>query len=155
MKIFNKEISISCPLEGKVSPLEYCPDEIFSKGLAGEGVVIFPTGNTVYAPYDAKIEFIFKSKHAIVLKGSGIESLIHIGLDTNVLKGKGFTLLVETGQTVKQGEKLIEFDPIVLKESQCIDVTAFVFTNLNRKDITVNKYGIVMANELFMKVERK
>ena len=75
MGVFKKEIQVNCPIEGKVYPLEYCPDEVFSKGMTGEGVVIFPTGNRVVAPIDGKINFIFSSKHSIVLKcGFGHES---------------------------------------------------------------------------------
>ncbi|MCI9130883.1 PTS sugar transporter subunit IIA [Thomasclavelia cocleata] len=155
MGIFKKKIEIYCPIEGKVSPLEYCPDEVFSKGMTGEGVVIFPTGNIVYAPYDCKVEFIFESKHAIALKGSGIECLIHVGLDTNVLKGDGFKVFVEAGENVKQGDKLIEFDIMVLKKYHCIDATPFVFTNLNRRDITIDQYGMVDANIPFITIERK
>lgn len=155
MGIFKKKIGINCPIEGKVSPLEYCPDEVFSKGMTGEGVVIFPTGNIVYAPYDCKVEFIFESKHAIALKGSGIECLIHVGLDTNSLKGDGFKVFVEAGENVNQGDKLIEFDIMVLKKYHCIDATPFVFTNLNRRDITVDQYGMVDANIPFITIERK
>lgn len=154
MKLLKKEIQINCPIEGKVCPLEYCPDDIFSKGMTGEGVVIFPTGNKVVAPIDAKINFIFTSKHAIVLKGEGIELLIHVGLDTNKLKGQGFRVFVESNQSVRQGDVLLTFDSSILKEHHCIDATPFVFTNLNRKNITVNKYGMVDLNEPFMIVER-
>ena len=153
--MFNKKIIVYCPIEGRVSPLEYCPDDVFSKGMTGEGVVIFPTGNAVYAPIDAKVEFIFEYKHAIALKGNGIEFLIHVGLDTNALKGLGFKVLVESGQKVKQGDKIMEFDSNVLKANHCIDATPFVFTNLNRRDITVDNYGMVNANEPFISIERR
>ncbi len=155
MGLLKKSIEINCPIEGEVCPLEYCPDEIFSKGMAGEGVVIFPTGNKVYAPFDGKIEFIFESKHAIALKGHGIECLIHVGLDTNILKGTGFEVFVEPGQNVKQGDVLLEFDSHILKKNHCIDVTPFVFTNLNRRNIIVHRYKKVKANESFITIERK
>lgn len=152
--MFKKEIQVNCPIEGKVCPLEYCPDEVFSKGMTGEGVVIFPTGNQVVAPIDAKVNFIFPAKHAIVLKGNGIEFLIHVGLDTNILEGKGFKVFVEANQSVKQGDVLLEFDSAVLNENHCIDATPFVFTNLNRRNIVVNKYGMVDLNEPFIEIER-
>ena len=97
MGVFKKEIQVNCPIEGKVYPLEYCPDE-------------FPTGNRVVAPIDGKINFIFSSKHAIVLKGQGIEFLIHVGLDTNQLNGDGFKIFVDPDQVVKQGDILLTFD---------------------------------------------
>lgn len=155
MGLLKKVTEVNCPIEGKVYPLEYCPDEVFSKGLTGEGVVIFPTDNKVYAPIDGKIEFIFEAKHAIALKGHDIECLIHVGLDTNILKGIGFEVFVESGQNVKKGDILLEFDSHILKENHCIDVTPFVFTNLNRKDITVHQYNMVKANDPFITIERK
>ena len=154
MGVFKKEIQVNCPIEGKVYPLEYCPDEVFSKGMTAEGVVIFPTGNRVVAPIDGKINFIFSSKHAIVLKGQGIEFLIHVGLDTNQLNGDGFKIFVDPDQVVKQGDILLTFDSEILKKHRCIDATPFVFTNLNRKNITVNRYGMVNLNEPFIIVER-
>lgn len=154
MGIFKKEIKVNCPIEGKVCPLECCPDDVFSKGMTGEGVVIFPTGNQVVAPIDAKVSFVFESKHALALSGQGIEFLIHVGLDTNKLKGEGFNMLVKAGQTVKQGDVLLTFDSNELKSNHCIDATPFVFTNLNRKEITVNKYGMVEVNEPFIVIER-
>ena len=137
MGVFKKEIQVNCPIEGKVYPLEYCPDEVFSKGMTGEGVVIFPTGNRVVAPIDGKIEF-----------------LIHVGLDTNQLNGDGFKIFVDPDQVVKQGDILLTFDSEILKKHRCIDATPFVFTNLNRKNITVNRYGMVNLNEPFIIVER-
>ena len=155
MGLFKRKVEISCPIGGKVSPLEYCPDNVFSKGITGEGCVIFPTDNKVYAPFDAKIEFVFDLKHALVLKGQGIECLIHVGLDTNSLRGEGFEVFVEPNQNVKKGELLLQVDFQILKKNKCIDVTPLVFTNLNRRDITVNKYGMVEANEPFITIERK
>ena len=140
MGLLSKKVKVFCPISGRVSPLEYCPDEVFSKGMTGEGVVIFPTKHEVYAPFDATIEFVFESKHAIALKGNGIECLIHVGLETNQLKGKGL---------------LLTFDSEVIKNHNCIDATPFVFTNLHRKDFTVTKYGNVNANEEFITVERR
>ena len=136
MGVFKKEIQVNCPIEGKVYPLEYCPDEVFSKGMTGEGVVIFPTGNRVVALIDGKI------------------NLIHVGLDTNQLNGDGFKIFVDPDQVVKQGDILLTFDSEILKKHRCIDATPFVFTNLNRKNITVNRYGMVNLNEPFIIVER-
>lgn len=155
MGLLSKKTKVFCPISGRISPLEYCPDEVFSKGMTGEGVVIFPTKHEVYAPFDATVEFVFESKHAIALKGSGIECLIHVGLETNQLKGKGFDVKVTQNQKVKQGDLLLTFDSEVIKNHNCIDATPFVFTNLHRKDFTVTKYGNVNANEEFITVERR
>ncbi|HRM91134.1 MAG TPA: PTS glucose transporter subunit IIA [Thomasclavelia ramosa] len=88
------------------------------------------------------------------MKGQGIEFLIHVGLDTNQLNGDGFKIFVDPDQVVKQGDILLTFDSEILKKHRCIDATPFVFTNLNRKNITVNRYGMVNLNEPFIIVER-
>lgn len=155
MGIFNKKLIVTCPIEGRVSPLECCPNRIFSKGMAGEGVVIFPTDNVVYAPMDATVEFVFETKHAIALKGKGLECMIHVGIDSYMLDGLGFEVLVEPGQKVKQGDIMMKFDLNILRYNHCMDATPLIFTNLDRSDITVNKYGKVDANEPFISIERR
>lgn len=77
-----------------------------------------------------------------------------MGLDTNQLNGDGFKIFVDPDQVVKQGDILLTFDSEILKKHRCIDATPFVFTNLNRKNITVNRYGMVNLNEPFIIVER-
>ena len=102
---------INAPLTGRVAPINEAPDEIFAQKMMGDGIVIFPTENILVAPVSGKITMIFPSKHAIGIKTSDdVEILIHIGLDTVKLEGKPFTLLVNEGQEVKQGDKLMEID---------------------------------------------
>lgn len=150
---FKKKYEVTNPIEGKVCNLESCPDQIFSQGLAGEGVVIFPYGNKVYAPIDAKVDFVFETKHAIALRSKGVECFIHVGIDTAKLKGKGFDVKVNPGDYVKQGDLLLEFDSNVLKAQKCIEATPLVFPNLGRKDITIIKEGNVEANEVILEVK--
>ena len=99
------------PLAGKVIPLSEVNDQTFAAGLLGQGVAIEPTGNKVVAPSDSKIEAIFPTGHALALHTEeGLDVLIHIGLDTVKLDGKYFHVKASVGQTVKQGDVLIEFD---------------------------------------------
>jgi beta-glucoside PTS system EIICBA component len=94
-----------------VIPLSEVPDEVFSSGAMGQGVAIEPSDNQLYAPFDGNVVMIAPTKHAIGLRSeSGVELLVHIGLDTVKLDGKPFTLHVEDGAKIKKGDLLITFD---------------------------------------------
>ena len=98
----------------------------------GDGFVVFPEDNVVYAPCDASVEVVFPSKHAIGLKSEkGIELLIHVGLDTVSLNGEGFTTFVEVGDKVKKGQKLLEFDAEFIKSKGLQTATPVVITNMS------------------------
>lgn len=128
--------TIKAPLAGKAAPVTEAPDEIFAQKMMGDGMVIFPTGNCLVAPIDGEISMIFPTKHALGIKDSnGLELLIHIGLDTVKLDGKPFTLLVEQGQKVKQGEKLMEIDFKMIEEAGCSTATPLVITSQNEFEI--------------------
>lgn len=96
---------------GKVVPIAEVPDEVFAQKILGDGLGIWPEDEVVVAPADAKVTVTMDdSKHAIGLKlGNGMEILIHIGLDTVNMKGDGFSYFVNTGDSVKAGDKLISF----------------------------------------------
>lgn len=105
------QIEISSPIKGKVIPLSQVPDGAFSGGEMGKGVGIEPAEGKVYAPFDGTVDMLFDTKHAIGLSSAdGVELLIHIGLDTVELNGQGFTAHVKTGDPIKKGQLLIEFD---------------------------------------------
>lgn len=128
--------TIKAPLAGKAAPVTEAPDEIFAQKMMGDGMVIFPTGNCLVAPIDGEISMIFPTKHALGIKDSnGLELLIHIGLDTVKLDGIPFTLLVEQGQKVKQGEKLMEIDFKMIEEAGCSTATPLVITSQNEFEI--------------------
>lgn len=105
-------LEVVAPLTGKVVPLEQVPDPAFAQKAMGEGVAIEPTEGKVVAPFDGKVaHLIDKSKHAVILEhASGVQVLIHIGVNTVSLKGEGFKAHVSTGDEVKAGQLLIEFD---------------------------------------------
>ncbi len=110
-------IVIYSPLTGVVDSLSKAPDEAFASGMMGVGAVIEPLGELVYAPDDGQVTFIFDTKHAVgFLTDSGVQLLIHIGIDTVNLKGEGFDVLVENGQKVKKGTPLLRLDLDYLKE---------------------------------------
>lgn len=105
-------LEVVAPLTGKVVPLGQVPDEAFAQKAMGEGIAIEPTEGKVVAPFDGKVaHLIEKSKHAVILEhASGAQVLIHIGVNTVSLKGEGFKAHVSTGDVVKAGQLLIEFD---------------------------------------------
>jgi len=107
-----ESLEITAPIPGTVIELNQVPDPAFAGGHMGEGVAIEPTEGSVYAPFDGKIVHIMdKSKHAIIIEHkSGIQVLIHVGIETVSLKGNGFILHVKNGTKVSQGQLLLEFD---------------------------------------------
>lgn len=112
------------PLAGRVIPLSEVHDQMFAKGLLGQGVAIEPSGERVVAPSDAKVEAIFPTGHAVALHtNEGLDVLIHVGLDTVKLEGKHFRVHAAVGDTVKRGDVLIEFDRDAIL-SEGYDVTA-------------------------------
>ena len=106
-----KTAIIYSPVSGIAADLSTAPDEGFAGKMMGDGAVVTPTEGTVYAPADGEVEFIFDTKHAIGFQtDSGIPMLLHMGIDTVKLEGKGFEILVTEGQKVKKGEPMMKLD---------------------------------------------
>ena len=126
-------IELHAPIEGTAVALADVPDPIFAAGKLGEGVAIEPTGTTVAAPAAGKVAATYPSGHAVGLKlENGIELLIHVGLDTVNLDGKGFSVKVAKGDVVAAGDALIEFDPEVIKEAGYPLITPVIVTNTRK-----------------------
>ena len=129
--INSEPVSIKAVVSGKVIDISDVPDEMFSMKMMGDGVAIEPNGDTIKAPADAEITMVFEeSKHAVGLRfKNGAEMLIHIGIDTVGLKGKGFTLLTKQGAQVKTGDPLVKIDRKVIKQAGLKDVVVMAITN--------------------------
>ena len=126
----NKEIKN--PLSGKVLPLSKVEDAVFSSGAMGNGIAIDPTDNKVYAPFDGTVEFIAETKHAIGLKSDdGVELLIHVGMDTVKMNGKGLDVKTKVNERVKEGDSLLEFDRNEIQKEGYSLITPVVITNSN------------------------
>ena len=111
---------VTSPATGKTHPLEQVPDPAFAEKMLGDGLAVEPTSPYIVAPFEGTVTSLHQALHAITLKHEQVEILIHIGIESVALKGKGFKALVQNGQTVKQGDKLIEFDPEFLtKNTPC------------------------------------
>ncbi|MGY4857465.1 glucose PTS transporter subunit IIA [Cryobacterium sp. AP23] len=122
--------TIGSPVAGIVVPLDEVPDPVFSKGIVGLGVGVDPTGDTVYAPAAGKVLVAQPTGHAfgLMLEG-GIEMLIHVGIDTVNLAGKGFDVKVKAGDKVEAGTPLVTFDRAVIEEAGYSLVTPVLVTN--------------------------
>lgn len=128
-----KELVLGSPLAGRAIPLSEVPDPIFAGAKLGKGAAIIPTGNTVVAPATATVSATMASGHAVGLKlDNGVELLIHVGIDTVNLEGKGFEVHVTKGQRVLEGDKLLTFDPAVIEAAGYPLVTPVLVTNSNR-----------------------
>lgn len=117
LKPIKQEI-ISSPIAGQVIKLEDVPDQVFASGAMGKGIAIEPNQGLVVAPTKAEVSLVFPTGHAIGLKTeNGAELLIHIGMDTVSLDGKGFKTLIAAGDIVEAGQALVEFDIAVVKDA--------------------------------------
>ncbi len=126
-------MEIRAPLSGVVVPLADVPDPVFAGGLAGEGVAIDPTSNEVVAPVAGRVTGLHRARHAVtVTAANGIELLVHVGLDTVRLDGRGFTPLVEVGAEVACGQPLLRFDADVVACSARSLITVVLATNPER-----------------------
>ncbi len=122
--------TIYAPVKGEVIALSEVKDEVFSSGAMGKGVAINPSEGKVYAPCDGTISVFFPTGHAIGLQATnGAEVLIHVGMDTVNLNGKGFTPKAKAGDVVKKGDLLLEVDLDVIKEAKLSAVTPIIITN--------------------------
>ena len=131
-----KKENIVSPVDGDVVELEDVPDEVFSTKLAGDGLAIIPRSNTFVAPVSGVVTKIFSTNHAFSIQTkSGLEVLVHIGLDTVELKGEGFKRLVEEGEKVSSGKPII-FADIEFIKAQGKDIVTPIILN-HKKSITI------------------
>lgn len=124
-------VSILSPVTGEVCELEKVPDEAFSSGMMGDGIAVLPANPEITAPVAGTVAFVFDTKHAIgLVTEQGIGVMIHIGIDTVKLNGKGFDVLVETGQTVAAGQPVMRLDLSYLKKHAPSLISPVIITEL-------------------------
>ncbi len=126
------------PMKGEVLPIDQSNDAAFASKAMGDGVAINPEEGVIYAPADGKISLVFPTKHAIgITLGSGVELLIHAGIDTVKMEGEGFELYVDAGDQIKKGDKLLSFDMNLVKEKGYQTQTMFLVADANGKTLEV------------------
>lgn len=130
--------AIKSPISGKVIELEKVDDPVFSSGAMGKGIAIEPTDNRVYAPFNGTIEFIADTKHAIgLLSEDGVEVLIHVGMDTVKMQGRGFNVKTSANSKIKAGDLLLEFDKNAIEKEGYSLITPVVITNADNYEDNV------------------
>ena len=121
---------IGAPLKGEAVPSAEVNDPTFAEEMLGKGMAIKPAEGRVYAPFDGEVALVFDTRHAISLVSTkGAEVLIHVGLDTVMLKGEHYTAHVESGTAVKKGDLLLEFDMEAIKAAGYDTITPIVVCN--------------------------
>lgn len=145
---------IFAPITGEVVDITKVPDEVFAGKMMGEGFAIIPESGEVVSPFDGVVKMDFPTKHALGLESEeGVEILIHFGLETVALKGKGFEVLVKPGDTIVIGQPLLRVDLDYIRANAKSDITPIVFTNLNNQSLVGTHYGHVKQGDKITEVK--
>ena len=149
-----KETDIYAPGTGHIIPLSEVPDKVFSEKMMGDGIGFVPEKGEIVAPFDGTVKTIFPTKHAIGLESdTGIEVLIHIGIDTVKLNGEGFESLVDVNEPVTQGQPLMKINLAYLKEHAPSVVTPVIITNQGDKTLTFDDVDSVDPGKRIMTIK--
>lgn len=151
------EFSLGGFAEGNVVKLEEVNDEVFASGTMGKGVAILPEKGFLYAPADGKIAAVFDTGHAIgMITDQGTEVLLHIGINTVEMKGRGFRVLTAMGKSVKRGDVLVEFDLDEIKRAGYDTTTLLLITNSGEfENIEIASSGHVSQKDHLINIRRK
>lgn len=151
----NKIEMLAAPISGKVLQLKEVPDQTFADELLGKGIAVEPEDGIVVSPVTGTIVHLFETKHAIAIKTkSGMEILIHIGIDTVKMNGEGFEGFVKDGDEVRKGQKLVQFNLELVKEKAKSPITMLIVTNSDdMKFVSTEKSGEIKNGEDLVKVE--
>ena len=149
------ESELYSPVKGKMIPLSEVNDPVFSEKMMGDGCAFVFDGDTIYAPCKGEIILIANTRHAIGIKAeNGAEILIHIGLDTVNLNGKGFEVLVKEHDEVKAHDPLVRLDRAFMKENK-VDLTMPMVITSSDYVIELDEYGDKEVSSRVLKVKKK
>lgn len=149
-------MTVYAPAEGEVIPLDQFPDEMFSQEVLGPGCGILPSGKLVTAPFNGTVTQVVDTLHAVgLLSSDGVEVLIHVGVDTVEMGGKGFKYHIKKDQRIHLGDPLITFDRKVIKEAGHSDAIAVVVTNSDEYSVVdLKAEGSIAPGGLMLKVQK-
>lgn len=147
---------IAAPLKGEAVSSAEVSDLTFKEEMLGKGMAIKPSEGKVYAPFDGTVAMVFDTKHAVSLVSEqGAEVLIHVGLDTVMLKGEHYTAHTESGATVKKGDLLLEFDMEAIKAAGYDLITPIVVCNADDYKDVIRTTGVqVEIGDVVMQLEK-
>lgn len=144
---------IKSPVDGQVVALESVDDEVFSQKLAGDGVAIIPMSNIFTAPMDGTITKIFATNHAYSIRSTkDLEVMVHIGLDTVALAGKGFERIAKEGDEVKAGDPVIRVDLAYLREHAKDIITPVIISDDSHVKNIDKRLNVVKSQDMIMEV---
>lgn len=144
---------IKSPADGQVVALESVDDEVFSKKLVGDGVALIPMSDIFTAPIEGTVTKIFSTNHAFTIKSpKDLEVIVHIGLDTVALEGKGFERLVKEGDEVKAGDPVIRIDLPYVREHAKDIITPIIISDQSDVKSIEKKLNIVKSQDMIMEV---
>ena len=151
-------LKVVAPMKGEVKPITEVPDPVFAEKMMGDGFCVFPeilSAAQVVSPVDGEVVNLFPTGHAVGIRTSGgLEVLVHIGIDTVKLQGKGFRILVTEGAKVTAGQPLMEVDLTAIQRDVPSLATTVVFTNLDeKKSWRLERQGSVEAGDPVAVVE--
>ena len=126
----NNTLNLVAPVNGKTLPLSDVPDPVFAQKMAGDGIAIIPEDDIIAAPTDGELTLVFNTKHAFAITTStGVELLVHVGLETVSLNGEGFEQLAEVGTTVKAGTPILKINRDFIKSKNLPLITPVLISN--------------------------
>jgi len=153
----NKKVHLYAPVNGRTICLDDVPDKVFSSHMMGEGIAFEFNDNIVCSPCDGVISLIPSTLHAFgIYANNGAEILVHIGLDTVYLNGKGFEKLATQGDKVKKGTPIIKIDRQFMNQQIVSLITPVVITNSNNYDIAIhNNRSVKVGESKILEVKKK
>jgi Phosphotransferase System HPr (HPr) Family len=147
---------IVAPLSGIIVPLERVPDPAFAQRMVGDGASIDPMSDRVLAPCDGQVLQVHRARHAVTLSARGLEIIIHVGLDTVLLNGDGFTALVKAGDTVRTGDALLTFDAdLVARRARSLISLVLVSNVENVASIETSEGYVAAGRDTLMRITLK
>lgn len=148
-----KTREVFSPVDGQIVALESVPDEVFSQKMVGDGVAVIPMSNIFTAPIDGVVSKIFSTNHAYSIKSAkDLEVMVHIGLETVALEGKGFTRIANEGDEVKVGDVIIEVDLAYIREHAKDIITPIIISDESDVKTIEKKLAIVKSQDKIMEV---